>query len=62
MVFRHVDLCWHVSVHINFSDYSLAWGLHFHSRCGDFNLVSRSQVCQKDQMQIVRFTFLSTVI
>ena len=32
------------------------------SRFDDLNLVSRSQVCHKHQMQIVCFRFLSTVV
>ena len=41
-------------------DYNLAEGLHFHSRFDDLDLVLRSLVFQ--ELQIVFFRFLSTVI
>ena len=34
-------------------DYNLAWGLLIHTRFGDLGLVSRSQVCQNHELQIV---------
>ena len=41
--------------------YNLARGLAMHTRFDDLDLISRSQVCQNDKLQIV-FRPLSTVI
>ena len=41
-------------------DYNLGQGLHFHFRLDDLDLGSRSQVCQKHQLQIVCFGFFSS--
>ena len=46
--------------------YNLAQDLHFQCRFDDLDFVSRSQVCQKHEQQIVGFIFfirfLSTVV
>ena len=42
-------------------DYDLAWGLAIHIRIDEFDLISRSQVCQNHKLLIV-FRFLSTLV
>ena len=39
-------------------DYNLARGLGFHRRFDDLDTVSKLQLCQKYEMQIVLFRFL----
>ena len=50
------------SFNYSLHDYNLYLGLHFHSRFDDLDLISRSQVCQKCEVQIACFKFLSSVL
>ena len=42
-------------------EYKLAWGLADHARCDDLDRISRSQVCQNQNLHIV-FRLLSTTV